>query len=87
MVWNPNQYLKFGTARMRPALDLVNRAVGMVGDTTQVKNILDLGCGTGNISELLCRAFPNSQVICCLVWCCHDYFLYEVLNELHNLLT
>lgn len=66
MVWNPNQYLKFGSARLRPALDLVNRAVGLTmgGDASQVKSILDLGCGTGNISEILCRAFPNAQVEC-----------------------
>lgn len=62
MAWNPSQYLKFGTARLRPAVDLLNRASGMVGDPTKVQSVMDLGCGTGNISELLCKAFPSAKV-------------------------
>lgn len=47
---------------MRPAVDLLTRASCQVGDVAQVKSVLDLGCGTGNISELLCRTFPNAKV-------------------------
>jgi trans-aconitate 2-methyltransferase len=62
MAWNPGQYLKFGSVRLRPAVDLLNRASSMVGDVNQVKSIIDLGCGTGHISELLCRSFPQAKV-------------------------
>lgn len=59
MLWNPNQYLKFADARLRPAMDLVNRAAvyfaanvnananghvhGVSDDHHQVKRVLDLG--------------------------------------------
>jgi trans-aconitate methyltransferase len=53
MLWNPNQYLKFADARLRPAMDLVNRAAvyfavngngqGPSSDHHQVKRVLDLG--------------------------------------------
>jgi trans-aconitate 2-methyltransferase len=62
MAWNPTQYLKFGSARLRPAIDLVTRTSGVTGDPSKVKTILDLGCGPGNISEILCRSFPNAHI-------------------------
>ncbi len=47
---------------MRPAVDLVTRASCQVGNVANVKSVLDLGCGTGSVSELLCRTFPNAKV-------------------------
>jgi len=52
MLWNPNQYLKFADARLRPAVDLVNRAAIYFANKDraddqqsddQVKKVLDLG--------------------------------------------
>jgi len=44
MLWNPNQYLKFADARLRPAVDLVNRAaIYFDKGPEQVKKVLDLG--------------------------------------------
>jgi len=73
MLWNPNQYLKFADARLRPAMDLVNRAAvyfavngngqGPSSDHHQVKRVLDLGCGPGNLTELLCSKFPYATVL------------------------
>lgn len=60
--WNPAQYLKFHAARLRPALDLLNRATAIVDDPKQVKTILDLGCGPGNITPFLANAFPNAHI-------------------------
>jgi len=62
MAWNPTQYLKFGSARMRPAVDLLTKTTCVIGDVTKVKSVLDLGCGTGNMTELLCRTFPSAKV-------------------------
>lgn len=62
MAWNPSAYLKFGAARLRPAVDLLTRATGVVNDISQVKSVLDLGCGTGHITGMICNAFPNAAV-------------------------
>lgn len=62
MAWNPNHYLKFGANRLRPAVDLLNKSVDSFPDPSKVKRVLDLGCGPGNVTELLCKAFPNAQV-------------------------
>ncbi len=47
---------------MRPAIDLLNKSVGSFQDPKTVKRVLDLGCGPGNVTELLCKAFPNAKV-------------------------
>ena len=46
--WNPDQYLKFGDQRLRPAQDLLARV-----DLELPRIIYDLGCGTGNTTQLL----------------------------------
>lgn len=44
MSWNPNQYLKFSSARIRPAIDLLNRVnVYNNNNIDGVKTIIDLG--------------------------------------------
>jgi len=55
--WNPDQYLKFGDQRLRPAQDLLAR-VGLESPGI----IYDLGCGTGNTTQLLADRWPQSQV-------------------------
>ena len=56
--WNPDQYLKFGDQRLRPAQDLLARV-----DLESPGIIYDLGCGTANTTQLLVDRWPQSQVI------------------------
>ena len=63
MVWNPGLYLKFHSARLRPAIDLLQKSMEMIGPNFgSVKQILDLGCGPGNVTPYICEMFPNSNV-------------------------
>ena len=57
MSWDPGQYLKFVDARRRPALDLLARL-----DGTTAGCVVDLGCGTGNITRLLAERWPTAQL-------------------------
>jgi trans-aconitate 2-methyltransferase len=57
VTWNPQQYLKFAQPRLRPALDLIARI-----DTAQPATIYDLGCGTGNITQLLAQRWPEARI-------------------------
>ena len=57
MAWDPNQYLRFGDERTRPAMDLASRI--------RVENpraVIDLGCGPGNSTQVLRRMWPNASV-------------------------
>jgi trans-aconitate 2-methyltransferase len=62
MSWNPAQYLKFQSARLRPALDLLARTIPAVQNRETVKRVLDLGCGPGNVTPFLAEAFPNAII-------------------------
>lgn len=62
MSWNPTQYLKFRTARIRPALDLLQKSVPLFSAPEQVKNVLDLGCGPGNVTPYIAHTFQNSKI-------------------------
>lgn len=62
MKWNPAQYLKFGTARIRPALDLLEKSVSMFPNGESVKSIIDLGCGPGNVVPFIAERFPNAFI-------------------------
>lgn len=55
--WDPQQYLKFEDHRLRPALDLMARI-----RTERPETIVDLGCGTGNITRLLAERWPGARV-------------------------
>lgn len=56
--WNSTQYTKFAKERTQPSLDLISRISGLEPD-----NILDIGCGPGNSTAALKRAFPNAQIL------------------------
>ena len=55
--WDPQQYLKFNEARLRPALDLLQRI-----DATHPDTVYDLGCGTGTATRLLKQRWPHAKV-------------------------
>lgn len=55
--WDPAQYLRFGDERTRPALDLLAR----VPDAAPGE-VVDLGCGAGNIARLLRQRWPAARV-------------------------
>ncbi|EIJ41996.1 trans-aconitate methyltransferase [Beggiatoa alba B18LD] len=57
-IWNPQQYLKFGDYRLRPALDLIAR---IPLATAQV--VVDLGCGAGTVSPHLQNRWQMARVI------------------------
>lgn len=54
MTWDPTLYLKFGSDRLRPALDLLSR-VGL----REPRVVVDLGCGAGNVTRYLRERWPD----------------------------
>ncbi|WP_418906845.1 methyltransferase domain-containing protein [Glutamicibacter endophyticus] len=58
MEWNPTQYAQFSDHRSRPFFDLLGRIPQL--DPT---SIVDLGCGPGNITEVLAQRWPQAQVL------------------------
>lgn len=58
MTWNPDQYHLFKEARSAPARDL--QAMIPAHD---YRNIIDLGCGTGEQTLQLAQRFPQAQVL------------------------
>jgi trans-aconitate 2-methyltransferase len=55
--WDPGQYLKYAAPRLRPALDLLQR----IGDSAP-REIYDLGCGAGNVTQALVERWPQARV-------------------------
>ncbi len=55
--WDPRQYLRFSDERLRPALDLLARV-----PVTSPGRVIDLGCGAGNVTEILKQRFPAADV-------------------------
>jgi trans-aconitate 2-methyltransferase len=58
MSWDPTQYLKYSSERLRPALDLLARIPMAAPDT-----IVDVGCGAGNVTAFLVKRWPRARVI------------------------
>ena len=46
--WDPEQYLKFFSPRIRPALDLLNQ-IGL----SNPKTVYVLGCGPGDVTACI----------------------------------
>src|SRR5690348_12720480 len=55
--WDPNQYLRFGDERLRPALDLIARI-----PHPAPRRVVDLGCGAGNALPALAVRFPQAEL-------------------------
>lgn len=56
--WNPALYLRFAQERTRPASDLLARV-----ELSGPAQLVDLGCGPGNSTELLAQRFPQAQIL------------------------
>ena len=55
--WDPAQYLKFSNERVRPAFDLLAQV-----PLQTASHVVDLGCGTGNMTGILKQRFPGADV-------------------------
>lgn len=58
MQWDPNQYLTFGDHRLRPFVELIQRI-----QVESPADVVDLGCGPGNATVLLCAKWPDAKVV------------------------
>ncbi len=56
--WDPASYLEYGDERARPFLDLLARV-----PAADPRSVVDLGCGTGNLTALLERRWPWADVV------------------------
>lgn len=52
MAWEPDRYLQFADERQRPALDLLRH---IPDGPTPCRQVVDLGCGPGNLTGLLAQ--------------------------------
>ena len=57
MPWNPDTYNQFKKERYQPFFDLISHIEEKPG-----MRILDLGCGTGELTQVLAGKFPGSRV-------------------------
>lgn len=58
MPWNPQAYEAFADHRMRPAIDLLSRVA-----LESPRRIVDLGCGSGNVTLLLAQRWPTARIL------------------------
>ncbi len=58
MSWNPEIYHKFQRERFAPFEDLLSLLVIAKG-----LKVIDLGCGTGELTEMLAERLPDSEVL------------------------
>jgi trans-aconitate 2-methyltransferase len=57
-MWDAQQYLRFGGERARPFFDLIAR----IG-AAEPGYVADLGCGPGNLTQVLARRWPGAEVV------------------------
>ena len=55
--WNPTTYLEYADERGRPFVDLIARV------TTEPRTIVDLGCGPGQLSDVLRTRWPDASLL------------------------
>ena len=55
--WDPDRYLTYADERGRPFVELVARIVA-----DDPRTVVDLGCGTGNLTGLLADRWPGADV-------------------------
>jgi len=58
MPWNPDKYHQFQTQRSAPFVDLLKLV-----DVRSGLKVIDLGCGTGELTRRLADALPESDVL------------------------
>jgi trans-aconitate 2-methyltransferase len=56
-MWDPAQYLSFADERSRPFFDLTARI-----QTPDPRQVVDLGCGPGQLTASLARRWPSAEV-------------------------
>ncbi|MES2509302.1 MAG: trans-aconitate 2-methyltransferase [Pseudomonadota bacterium] len=56
--WNPSLYSRFEDERTRPARELLDRV-----PLSEAGDVVDLGCGPGNSTELLVARFAGATVV------------------------
>jgi trans-aconitate 2-methyltransferase len=57
-MWDPQRYLVFGDERARPFHDLMSRVAAQAP-----AEVVDLGCGPGNLTATLAQRWPNARVV------------------------
>lgn len=55
--WDPERYLTFADERGRPFVELLTRV-----DAHAPERVVDLGCGPGNLTQLLAQRWPAATV-------------------------
>jgi trans-aconitate 2-methyltransferase len=58
MRWDPALYLRHAGPRLRPGIDLISRVA-----LDAPRRIVDLGCGTGDLTALLAERWPAARVV------------------------
>ncbi len=56
--WDPERYLTYADERGRPFVELLARV-----DARQPDEVVDLGCGPGNLTRLLAERWPAARVL------------------------
>jgi trans-aconitate 2-methyltransferase len=58
MLWDPQQYARYGNERSRPFFDLVGQVAA-----PSPASVVDLGCGPGAATASLAQRWPSAQVL------------------------
>lgn len=57
--WNADLYSYFSKERIQPVIDLVNR----LDCNTDIRRIIDIGCGSGMSTKPLLKRWPSTEII------------------------